>query len=216
MKKTVIFFLSLILLLGMTSCKPTKYKVEIAENYPIVNELQAAYAAGEEVTVKLATITEHYYVLTVNGVPQEHDRDASDMMFTYFTFTMPSEDVLIVIEDRWVDIPYPPSQQTGTVPTDTSESGAADIAIAYGYVVYAAQDGFVVDINDLGYVFVKHADPEIRMFHTVVIEYDIADMVETYGSYPDIDGSTLSYSYILSKTRGVRLADPSKGEPLFG
>ena len=217
MKKFIAFLLSLILLLGITACNQAKFKVKIADNYEIVNELKTKYSAGEEVTIQLETITEHYYVLSVNGVQQEPDRDSSDMMFTYFTFTMPDEDVLIEIEDRWVDIPYP-SQQTETMPTDTAGSGATapDIAIAYCYVVHTAQDGFVVHINDLGYVFVKHADSEIKTFHTVVIEYDVADMTKTDGSYIDIDGSSQSYSYILQKTRGIRLADPSKGEPLFG
>ena len=216
MNKIMTFLLSLILLLGMTACIQTKYKVEVADNYEIANELKSAYSAGEEVTVKLETITEHYYVLTVNGVQQEPDRDSSDMMFTYFTFTMPDEDVLIEIEDRWVDIPYP-SQQSETMPTDTAESDTAvsDIAIAYCYVVYTAPDGFVVHINGLGYVFVTHADSEIKLFNTVVIEYDADDMTETDGSYIDIDGTTQSYSYILPKVRGIRLADPSKGEPLL-
>ena len=217
MKKIIAFLLSLILLLGITACNQAKFKVKIADNYEIVNELKTKYSAGEEVTIQLETITEHYYVLWVNGVKQEPDRDASDMMFTYFTFTMPSEDVLIEIEDRWVDIPYP-SQQTETMPTDTAGSGATapDIAIAYCYVVHTAQDGFVVHINDLGYVFVKHADSEIKLFNTVVIEYDAADLTKTDGSYLDLDGSSQSYSYMLQKTRGIRLADPSKGEPVFG
>ena len=216
MKKMIACLLSLILLSGMAACNQTKYKVEIADNHAIANELKNAYSAGEEVIIQLETITEHYYVLWVNGVKQEPDRDASDMMFTYFTFIMPDEDVLIEIEDRWVDIPYP-SQQTETIPTSTAGSDAASgIAIAYCYVVHTAPDGFVVHVNDLGYVFVKHADSEIKTFHTVVIEYDVADMTKTDGSYIDIDGSSQSYSYILQKTRGIRLADPSKGEPLFG
>ena len=216
MKKMIAFLLSLILLSGMTACNQTKYKVEIADNHAIANELKNAYSAGEEVTIQLETITEHYYVLWVNGVQQEPDRDASDMMFTYFTFIMPDEDVLIEIEDRWVDIPYP-SQQTETMPTSTTGSDAASgIAIAYCYVVYTAPDGFVVHVNDLGYVFVKYADSEIKLFNTVVIEYDAADLTKTDGSYIDLDGSSQGYSYILQKTRGIRLADPSKGEPVFG
>ena len=216
MKKMIACLLSLILLSGMTACNQTKYKVEIADNHAIANELKNAYSAGEEVTIQLETITEHYYVLLVNGVQQEPDRDASDMMFTYFTFIMPDEDVLIEIEDRWVDIPYP-SQQTETMPTSTTGSDAASgIAIAYCYVVHTAPDGFVVHVNDLGYVFVKYADSEIKLFNTVVIEYDAADLTKTDGSYIDLDGSSQGYSYILQKTRGIRLADPSKGEPVFG
>ena len=84
------------------------YMVEIANNYPIENTLESVYEAGEEVTIKLSTITEHYYILTVNGTELDFDRDASDMTYTYYTFTMPSKDVLIEIADVSVDIPEAP------------------------------------------------------------------------------------------------------------
>ena len=84
------------------------YMVEIANNYPIENTLKSVYEAGEEVTIKLSTITEHYYILTVNGTELDFDRDASDMTYTYYTFTMPSKDVLIEIADVSVDIPEAP------------------------------------------------------------------------------------------------------------
>ena len=105
MKKTVALFLLFICILGMVGCNKAKYTVEIADNYPIANRVKPNYAADEEVTVKLETITEHYYVLSVNGEEVEMDRDTSDLTYTYFTFTMPGEDVLIQIEDKWVEIP---------------------------------------------------------------------------------------------------------------
>ena len=90
--------------------KTTKntYRVEIANNYPIENTLKSAYKAGEEVTIKLGTITEHYYIVTVNGTELDFDRDATDMIYNSYTFTMPSKDVLIEIADVWVDIPVAP------------------------------------------------------------------------------------------------------------
>ena len=84
------------------------YMVVIANDYPIENTLKSAYEAGEEVTIKLSTITEHYYIVTVNGTELDFDRDASDMTCTYYTFTMPSKDVLIEIADVSVDIPEAP------------------------------------------------------------------------------------------------------------
>ena len=84
------------------------YMVEIANDYPIENTLKSAYEAGEEVTIKLSTITEHYYILTVNGTELDFDRGASDITYTYYTFTMPSKDVLIEIADVSVDIPEAP------------------------------------------------------------------------------------------------------------
>lgn len=108
MRKFIPLLLALACTLGMVGCRKAPYKVEITDNYPIVNHLKQTYAAGEEVTVKLETITEHYYVLSVNGEEVEMDRDASNLTYTYFTFTMPGEDVLIQIEDKWVDIPPAP------------------------------------------------------------------------------------------------------------
>ena len=110
MKKLLAFALSAVFIFSITACSLHKYKVEIANDYPIANELKSSYAAGDEVTIRLDTVTEHYYILSVNGVRQDQDRSASDMMFTYFTFIMPAEDVLIEIEDRWVDIPAAPQQ----------------------------------------------------------------------------------------------------------
>lgn len=108
MKRIIALVIVAVFIWGMAACTQAKYKVELADNYPIENKLKHTYTAGEEVTVKLATMTEHYYVLYVNGVEQDMDRASSDLTFTYFTFTMPSEDVLIEIEDRWVDIPNAP------------------------------------------------------------------------------------------------------------
>lgn len=86
----------------------SQYRVTLANDYPILNKLDATYTAGKEVTVKLSTITEHYYILYVNGIEQSMDMEASDLMYTYFTFTMPCEDVVIEIRDKWVDIPVSP------------------------------------------------------------------------------------------------------------
>ena len=91
-----------------TETTKNTYMVEIADNYPIENTLKSAYEAGEQVTIKLSTITEHYYIVTVNGTEMDFDRDASDMTYTYYTFTMPSKDVLIEIADVSVDIPDAP------------------------------------------------------------------------------------------------------------
>ena len=108
MRKFIPLLLALACILSMVGCRKATYIVEIADNYPIVNHLKANYTAGEEVTVKLETVTEHYYVLSANGEEVEMDRDASNLTYTYFTFTMPGEDVLIQIEDKWIDIPPPP------------------------------------------------------------------------------------------------------------
>ena len=111
MKKLIALVLALVVVLGLTGCFfESKHKVEFADNYPIVNNLKKTYSAGEEVTIKLETITEHYYIVSVNSMPVERDTVKSDMEYTFFTFIMPNEDVLIEIEDKWVDIPVASQQ----------------------------------------------------------------------------------------------------------
>ncbi|MBQ4062331.1 MAG: hypothetical protein IJD14_05730 [Christensenellaceae bacterium] len=83
----------------------TTYKVRLADNYPIENTLNNTCEAGEQVTIKLGRITEGYYEVYVNGVKQDFDTDAFDSVFIYYTFTMPSKDVLIEIKEVSVDIP---------------------------------------------------------------------------------------------------------------
>lgn len=119
MKKWIVFFLILSCLAGLAACSGNEtelanaqeeetnkvYKIEIADSYPIENTLKSAYEAGETVTIQLSTITEHYYKVYVNGSEQAMDTAASDLTYSYYTFTMPDEDVLIEIEDISVDIP---------------------------------------------------------------------------------------------------------------
>ena len=123
MKKLLTLVLVLVCAVSLLGCsasiidnsKPqtttnTTYKVEIANNYPIENTLKSTYQAGEQITIKLFTITEHYYKVYVNGIEQAMDMEASDLSYTYYTFTMPSEDVLIEIKDFSVDIPGAPKE----------------------------------------------------------------------------------------------------------
>lgn len=119
MKKWIVFFLILSCLAGLAACSGNEtelanaqeeetnkvYKIEIADSYPIENTLKSAYEAGETVTIQLSTVTEHYYKVYVNGAEQTMDTSASDLTYSYYSFTMPDEDVLIEIEDISVDIP---------------------------------------------------------------------------------------------------------------
>ena len=108
MKKLIGITLALICLLVGCDAAPSRYTVTIAPSGStvyLVNELKDTYAAGEEVTIQLQTITEHYYILTVNGAEQPMDMEASDLMYTYFRFTMPSEDVTIEIQQKAANMP---------------------------------------------------------------------------------------------------------------
>lgn len=110
-KKFIALVLALVCVFSLIGCvTETKYKVEIADTSYVVNKLKKTYSPGEEVTLKLETITEHYYIVSVNGVKIGNDKVSSDLAFTYYTFTMPDEDVLVEIEDRWVEIPVAPQQ----------------------------------------------------------------------------------------------------------
>ena len=91
-----------------TGSAQERYQVEIlnSNGHRLLSELKSAYAPGETITIKLGTITEHYYVVTVNGVELRPDPLTSgDWTYTYYTFIMPRENVTVKIEDRWVDIP---------------------------------------------------------------------------------------------------------------
>ena len=124
MKKLIALVLAFVCVLCLVACSASdtdninpqaetpknSFKVEIADNYPIENTLKNTYEAGEHVTIKLSTITEHYYIVSINGTELDVDRDASDMTYTYYAFTMPSEDVLIEIVDVSVDIPEAPQE----------------------------------------------------------------------------------------------------------
>ena len=117
----------------------TLYTVEIAnsENYPILNELKDSYEVGEKVTIELETITEHYYVLYVNGVEQSPDESISnDWSVTYYTFSMPAENVIITIEDRWVEIPED-SQETSQHEEHDWQIVSQDNGCWYSAITYA-------------------------------------------------------------------------------
>lgn len=92
-----------------SSENPQTFKLTITGDYAdnIVNELEGSYLAGEKITIQLETITEHYYVVTMNGItlPQTE----SSLEYTWFGFRMPDEDVVISITQKGVDIPPTPA-----------------------------------------------------------------------------------------------------------
>lgn len=105
-KITELLLTVIILVCTFTGCKDTTtYKVTVDDEHTSICEVGESYSEGEEVVVRLETITEHYYSLYVNGTEQQMDSERSDMNGTYFVFTMPGCDVYIKIEDHGVDIP---------------------------------------------------------------------------------------------------------------
>ena len=53
----------------------------------------------------------------------------SDLVFTYYTFTMPSEDVMVEIETKGVDIPIPPDHPSGNPSDDDMTHSGYTVAI---------------------------------------------------------------------------------------
>lgn len=224
MKKTVALFLVFICILGMVGCNKAKYTVEIADNYPIANRLKPNYAAGEEVTVKLETITEHYYVLSVNGDEVEMDRDTSDLTYTYFTFTMPGEDVLIQIADKWVEIPPlspSPVDQCSPITLTIVETEPSGVAFEYRepntpYCFYAFDED-----ENLYRVLWTDWDG-LREKDRVIVEYEKLEEL-TYDEYPDggwtpqyeLTATGVNTSSCISNEQGVYvLTLPSSGEKI--
>lgn len=111
MRKILAFLLVLIILLPCISgCIMDKsYTVTVIPDYDWYNnELKESYLPGEVVTVKAPNVTENYYTFILNGI--EYEETDIDDSYTYFTFTMPAENVIIEIKQNSVDIPMPPPQ----------------------------------------------------------------------------------------------------------
>lgn len=228
MRRLVIILLALCVLVGIVGCKkvPAKetYKVTITDNYPIANALESTYAPGETVTIQLETITEHYYVLTVNGVAQEMDREASDLTYTYFTFTMPKENVVVEITDQWVTIPPAPNDSTAKSSPmiltiiETEPSGAA-----FEYWQSNSCYCFYAHDEEENFYRVLWADCEgLKEKDRVVVEYEKLEKL-TYDEYPD-GGWTPPYQLTatgvytancITKDRGAYLLTlPASGQQI--
>ena len=125
-KKAVVvsIILSLILCLFISGCQSNLHQVSVdAEHASDQSNLhqvsvdaehasqckiESGYVCGDEVTIRLETITEHYYKVFADGAEVLQDDEKTDMEYTYFTFVMPDHDVDLIIEDHYVDIPLPP------------------------------------------------------------------------------------------------------------
>lgn len=93
-----------------------------------------------------------------------------------------------------------------------------DTVKSYCYVTYVTTDGFAANINDIGCVFIEYADAkdQIELFDTVVVEYHADDLIKENGSYIGVAGNEEVWSYRIKDPQNVRVADASKGEPVFG
>ena len=100
----------------------------------------------------------------------------------------------------------------------TPQDSSGDITESYCYVSYVTTNGFAAHINDIGCVFIEHknANKQIELFDTVIVKYHTSDLTEDNGSYIGVAGEKETYSYRIKNPKSVRLADPSKGEPVFG
>ena len=97
-------------------------------------------------------------------------------------------------------------------------NGESDATTAYCYVLNVTANGFVAGINGVGDVFVKYANANqhIELFDTVILEYYENDLIEKVGTYTSPGDEKATYSYTVASPISVRVADPSKGELVFG
>lgn len=101
-------------------------------------------------------------------------------------------------------------------PSSNDRNG--DVIEVSCYVTCVKFNGFVAHIYDVGYVFVKYANAkkQIDVFDTVIVEYYENELIEKNGTYVDVSGERMNYSYMIKSPVSARIADPSKGEPVFG
>ncbi|MBQ0110079.1 MAG: hypothetical protein KBS44_07375 [Clostridiales bacterium] len=92
----------------VSECKGNLYQVHVDAEHVSECKMKSGYRCGEEVTIQLDTITEHYYKVFADGVEVPQDNEKTNMESTYFIFIMPDHDVELVIEDHDVDIPFAP------------------------------------------------------------------------------------------------------------
>ena len=110
MKKAAVvsIILSLVLCLFISGCQGNLYRVHVDAEHVSECKMKSGYRCGEEVTIQLDTITEHYYKVFADGVEVPQDNEKTNMESTYFIFIMPDHDVELMIEDHDVDIPFAP------------------------------------------------------------------------------------------------------------
>ena len=100
----------------------------------------------------------------------------------------------------------------------SSDEQDAEAVKAYCYVGYVDSHGFVADIGDIGRVYIEYpnAKEQIKLYDTVIIEYVTSQLTETDGTYIGVAGGTETYSHTLKSLKSLRVADPSKGDHVFG
>ena len=99
------------------------YKVDFKSTEGFADDFtpKSEYRVGEIVEIKLVTATENYYRVFANREQVYMDDERSDMSYSYFTFTMPAEDVVVSINSVDVTIPDA-SQLSGSVTVESEDS----------------------------------------------------------------------------------------------
>ena len=100
----------------------------------------------------------------------------------------------------------------------TQNAGDVSTQGEFCRVVSVREDGIVVEIENVGVVYVKNisADLKIEALDTVVMEFSETDLKSESGKFVDAFGEEQSYAFILETPQSIRLADPAAGEPTFG
>ena len=99
LQKLIIVLLGVVMLMNITGCGKTKYKLEM-DGYGFKSK-KTEYAEGEKVTVYydiIATDTDYSFTLDCDDVKLTQDWDNNHGYI--FTFTMPAHDVKISVSSR--------------------------------------------------------------------------------------------------------------------
>lgn len=67
------------------------------------------------------------------------------------------------------------------------------------------EDGMVLDMGELGYVYVK-SNWKANLFQMVYLEYYESNLKQQKGKFTDVDGKEKEYAYVLENKRGIREA----------
>ena len=92
----------------------------------------------------------------------------------------------------------------------------ADTKKEFCRVMCLYEDGMMVWIPDIGYVYVKHvdADLEIAPLDTVVMKFTVSELESANGTFTDFFGVEETYTYILDTPKSIRHTKP--GEETYG
>lgn len=97
MKRGLIVFLALLLVLSLSACSGF-YRIEIVGGADLVTSCPKSAKAGETVTVRTRSVTDGWLEVYANGI------EAAAIQESVFEFVMPEQDVEVKVLFAWDDL----------------------------------------------------------------------------------------------------------------